>query len=74
MALSGASHTKQTPSSHRETLQHARRHRRGKGRRVGGAGKVKVLESINPNFPEIIIKQPIEWVAWLDESAGVGKA
>ena len=29
-------------------------------------GKVKVLESINPDFPEIIIKQPIEWVAWLE--------
>jgi SOS-response transcriptional repressor LexA len=30
-------------------------------------GKVKVLESINPEFPEIIIKQPLEWVAWLDQ-------
>lgn len=29
-------------------------------------GKVKVLESINPDFPEIVIKQPLEWVAWLD--------
>ena len=29
-------------------------------------GKVKVLESLNPEFPEIIIKQPVEWVAWLD--------
>lgn len=29
-------------------------------------GRVKVLESINPDFPEIIIKQPLEWVAWLD--------
>lgn len=29
-------------------------------------GKVKVLESINPDSPEIIIKQPLEWVAWLD--------
>lgn len=31
-------------------------------------GKVKVLESINPDFSEIIIKQPIEWIAWLDQS------
>lgn len=30
-------------------------------------GKVKVLESINPDFPEIIIKQPLEWIAWLDK-------
>ncbi|MBK1881009.1 S24 family peptidase [Luteolibacter pohnpeiensis] len=29
-------------------------------------GKVKVLESLNPDFPEIVIKQPIEWIAWLD--------
>lgn len=29
-------------------------------------GKIKVLESTNPDFPEIIIKQPLEWVAWLD--------
>ncbi len=29
-------------------------------------GKVKVLESLNPNFAEIVIKQPIEWVAWLE--------
>lgn len=31
-------------------------------------GKVKVLESINPDYPEIIIKQPLEWVAWLDKA------
>jgi len=31
-------------------------------------GKVKVLQSINPDFPEIIIKQPVEWVAWLDKA------
>ncbi|MEX1116797.1 MAG: hypothetical protein WEB53_16235 [Akkermansiaceae bacterium] len=31
-------------------------------------GKVKVLESENPEFPEIIIKQPGEWVAWLDNA------
>ena len=30
-------------------------------------GKVKILESINPEYPEIVIKQPIEWIAWLDE-------
>ena len=30
-------------------------------------GKVKVLESINPAFPEIIIKQPLEWIAWLEK-------
>lgn len=32
-------------------------------------GKVKVLESDNEEFPEIVIKQPLEWVAWLDEKA-----
>jgi uncharacterized protein (DUF1778 family) len=31
-------------------------------------GKVKVLESLNHAFPEIIIKQPVEWVAWLDST------
>jgi hypothetical protein len=31
-------------------------------------GKVKVLESINPDFAEIIIKQPLEWVAWMDKA------
>lgn len=30
-------------------------------------GKVKVLESVNPTFPEIVIKQPLDWVAWLDQ-------
>jgi transcriptional regulator with XRE-family HTH domain len=30
-------------------------------------GKVKQLESLNPDFPPIIIKQDIEWVAWLPE-------
>lgn len=29
-------------------------------------GKVKILKSLNPEYPEIIIKQPIEWIAWLD--------
>ncbi|MES2995888.1 MAG: S24 family peptidase [Verrucomicrobiota bacterium] len=29
-------------------------------------GRVKVLESINPDFPEIVIKQAVEWVAWFD--------
>ena len=28
-------------------------------------GKVKVLESVNPDYPEIVIKQPLEWVAWM---------
>lgn len=32
------------------------------------AGRVKVLESINPEFPEIIIKQPMEWIAWLEQA------
>ena len=31
-------------------------------------GKVKVLESINPDFAEIIIKQPLEWVGWMDQA------
>lgn len=31
-------------------------------------GKVKVLESLNPDFSEIIIRQPVEWVAWLDKA------
>jgi hypothetical protein len=30
-------------------------------------GKVKTLQSLNPTFPEIIIKQPLDWIAWLDE-------
>ena len=30
-------------------------------------GKVKVLESINPDYPEIVIKQQIEWIAWLNK-------
>lgn len=30
-------------------------------------GRVKILESINPDFSEIIIKQPLEWVAWYEE-------
>lgn len=30
-------------------------------------GRVKVLESLNPDHKEIIIKQPVEWFAWLDE-------
>ncbi len=29
-------------------------------------GKVKVLESINQDYPEIIIKQSVEWAAWLE--------
>lgn len=29
-------------------------------------GKVKTLESLNPEYPEIIIKQPIEWIAWME--------
>jgi hypothetical protein len=29
-------------------------------------GKVKVLESLNPAYPEIIVKDALEWVAWLD--------
>lgn len=38
-----------------------------KGEEWVESGKVKVLQSINPDFPEIIIKQPLEWVAWLDD-------
>lgn len=38
-----------------------------KGEEWVEAGKVKVLESVNPEFPEIIIKQPLEWVAWLQK-------
>lgn len=30
-------------------------------------GRVKILESINPEHPEIIITQPLEWIAWYDE-------
>lgn len=30
-------------------------------------GRVKVLESLNPDYSEIIIKQPLEWIAWLDQ-------
>ncbi len=30
------------------------------------AGRVKLLESVNPEFPEIIIKQPVEWIAWME--------
>lgn len=29
-------------------------------------GKVKVLESVNPSYPEIIIRQELEWLAWHD--------
>lgn len=40
-----------------------------KGSEWAENGKVKILESINPDFPEIIIKQELNWVAWLDEKA-----
>lgn len=39
-----------------------------KGEEWAEKGKVKVLESINKDYPEIVIKQPIEWIAWLDKS------
>lgn len=35
--------------------------------RVDGKKKVAILESLNPNFPEIIAKEPIEWLGWLDK-------
>lgn len=35
-------------------------------------GKVKILESINPNYPDIVIKGQLEWVAWLDEKEEKG--
>lgn len=28
-------------------------------------GKVRILESLNPDYPEIIVKAPLEWIAWL---------
>lgn len=28
-------------------------------------GKVRILESLNPDYPEIIIKAPLDWIAWL---------
>ncbi len=34
--------------------------------RADGKTKVHVLQSINPDFPEIVIKDAAEWVAWLD--------
>lgn len=30
-------------------------------------GKVKVLQSLNSDFSEIIIKQEVEWIAWYDK-------
>lgn len=33
-------------------------------------GKVKILESVNPEYPEIVIKDQVEWIAWLDEKGG----
>lgn len=38
-----------------------------KGEEWAEGGKVKVLQALNPSFPEIIIKAPVEWVAWLEE-------
>lgn len=38
-----------------------------KGEEWAEGGKVKVLQALNPSFPEIIIKEPVEWVAWLEE-------
>ncbi|MBK1884170.1 LexA family transcriptional regulator [Luteolibacter pohnpeiensis] len=34
---------------------------------IDGKTKVKVLQSINPDFPEIVAKEPIEWLGWLDK-------
>ncbi|MGE9268023.1 MAG: S24 family peptidase [Verrucomicrobiales bacterium] len=33
-------------------------------------GRVMILESINPDYPEIIVKDHLEWVAWLDPGKG----
>ncbi|MBK1883638.1 S24 family peptidase [Luteolibacter pohnpeiensis] len=35
---------------------------------IDGKSKVKILKSINPEFPEIIAKEPIEWIGWFDKS------
>lgn len=34
--------------------------------REKGKPKVKILRSLNPDFPEIIIKQDVEWIAWIN--------
>lgn len=34
--------------------------------KADGKTKVKILRSINPDHPEILAKEPIEWLGWLD--------
>lgn len=31
--------------------------------------KVRILESVNPAFPEIVIKSDVDWIAWIDTKA-----
>jgi hypothetical protein len=35
---------------------------------IDGTQKVRVLRSLNPEFPEIVAKEPIEWMGWLDKN------
>jgi phage repressor protein C with HTH and peptisase S24 domain len=38
-----------------------------------GKPKVKILRSLNPDFPEIIIKQGVEWIAWINADGSLPK-
>lgn len=34
---------------------------------VDGKQKVRILVSLNPSFPEIPVREPVDWIAWLDK-------